>query len=297
MKKSLIALFCLTNILLGCKNDKVAMVKVNIDPDTTATDAEQQSDEVTEESLIEEREMPSSAEMLFDDFFFNFAANKHLQMERIAFPLTVNSGYKVEEIQQSDWQMERFFMNDDVYTLIFDDESQMERMKDMTISEAIVERFYLDRDFVKQYLFSRKSGRWMLTEIRNQTLPKNPNESFIRFYHQFATDSVFQRASLNQEISYQGPDPDAEPEEMESEYEAATLDDDATMLEGFISPDLWDDFAPELPKTMLYNIVYGPLPQNTKQKILLLRGVSNGFEEELTFRQMHGKWKLTRITR
>lgn len=296
MNKSLVALFCVVVMLWGCKNDKVAVVKVNTEPDTVVAGVEQQ-EEVTEESLIEEREMPTSAEKLFDDFFFNFAANKRLQTERIVFPLTVNSGYKVETIQQADWQMERFFMNDDVYTLIFDDEAQMERMKDEKISEAIVERFYLERAFVKQYLFSRKSGRWMLYEIRNQTLPKNPNESFIRFYHQFATDSAFQRASLSSEISYVGPDPDAGIEDMDDEGGDISLDEDAATLEGFITPDLWDDFAPELPQTMLYNIVYGPLPQNSKQKIMLLRGVSNGFEEELTFRQVHGKWKLTRITR
>ena len=296
MNKSLVALLCMMVMLTGCKNDKVAVVMVSTEPDSVATPVENQV-EPAEEELMEQDPMPLSAEKLFDDFFFNFASNKRLQMERIVFPLKVNSGYKVEEVQKEDWQMERFFMNDDVYTLIFDSEEQMERMKDEAISEAIVERFYLDRDFVKQYLFSRQNGRWMLSEIRNQTLPKNPNASFIKFYHHFATDSDFQRSSLSPEIAYAGPDPDADIDIIDDEDLQDGLDDDAESLEGFISPDLWEDFAPELPQTMLYNIVYSYPTEVSKKKILLIRGVANGFEEELTFQQAGEQWKLTKLTR
>ena len=39
-------------------------------------------------------------------------------------------------------------------------------------------------------------------EIRNQTLPRNPNAQFLAFYEQFVTDSVFQRESLDEQIDY-----------------------------------------------------------------------------------------------
>lgn len=267
-------------LMLGCKNDRVAVVRVSTDADT-ATCAEDSLTGVVEEEELANQPMPASAEKLFDDFFFNFASSRQLQMERIVFPLKVNSGYKVEEIQKDDWKMERFFMNDEGYTLIFDSQEQMERVKDTSVGEAIVEKIFLDREFVKQYLFNRDNGRWMLSEVRNQTLPKNPNASFIAFYHQFVTDSVFQQASLSDEIEFTGPDPDDEFEQME----------------GFITPNLWEDFAPELPQSILYNIVYGRQSADSTQKILVLRGIANGLEEELTFVRKDGQWKLTKLVR
>ena len=41
------------------------------------------------EALIEETPMPKAADELFDDFIFNFAANRRLQKKRIVFPLKV----------------------------------------------------------------------------------------------------------------------------------------------------------------------------------------------------------------
>ena len=100
MRSCLVVLAGMILLLQGCKNDKVAVVQVNTDTDT-ATVADTLVNP-TEEEL--EQPMPVSAEKLFDDFIFNFVSSKRLQMERIAFPLKVNSGYKVEEIQKEDWQ-------------------------------------------------------------------------------------------------------------------------------------------------------------------------------------------------
>ena len=250
---------------------------MSTDPDTAvvADTLERQAEELSE------RPMPVSAEKLFDDFIFNFASSKRLQMERIAFPLRVNSGYKVEEVPREDWQMERFFMSEGVYTLLFDREEDMDKVKDTSIGEAIVEKIFLEREFVKQYLFNRNDGQWMLSEIRNQTLPKNPNASFISFYHQFVSDSAFQVASLNDEIEFAGPDPD----------------DDFAEMEGFITPNLWEDFAPDLPQGILYNIVYGRENTDSTRKVLVIRGIANGMEEELTFAKKGGEWKLMKLVR
>ena len=276
-RSCLVVLIGLLWLLTGCKNDKVAVVQVNTDTDT-ATVADTLVNP-TEEEL--EQPMPVSAEKLFDDFIFNFVSSKRLQMERIAFPLKVNSGYKVEEIQKEDWQMERFFMSEGVYTLLLDSEEDMEKVKDTSIDEAIVEKIFLEREFVKQYLFSRKDGRWMLCEVRNQTLPNNPNASFISFYHRFVSDSAFQVASLNDEIEFAGPDPD----------------DDFEDMEGFITPNLWEDFAPDMPQGILYNIVYGRENSDSTHKVLVVRGIANGMEEGLTFAKKGGEWKLTKLVK
>lgn len=278
MRSCLAVLAGLLLLVTGCKNDRVAVVKVNTDADTLTTVADS-LESSTETEELEGQPMPVSAEKLFDDFIFNFASSRRLQMERIAFPLKVNSGYKVEEMSADDWKMERFFLTEGVYTLIFDSEADMDKVKDTSIDEAIVEKIFLEREFVKQYIFSRQNGRWMLSELRNQTLPKNPNASFISFYHQFVSDSAFQVASLNDEIEFVGPDPD----------------DDFEEMEGFITPNLWEDFAPELPQGILYNIVYGRENVDSTRKILVVRGIANGMEEELTFDRKGGEWKLTKL--
>ena len=63
------------------------------------------------------------------------------------------------------------------------------------------------------------------------------------------------------------------------------------------TPNLWEDFAPELPQGILYNIVYGRQSADSTQKILVLRGIANGLEEELTFVRKDGQWKLTKLVR
>ncbi|MBR6320599.1 MAG: DUF4348 domain-containing protein [Prevotella sp.] len=280
MKSNLIACLLVALLVTGCnENTRRRSVDEAAILDVSQTIEEEQEEDSPEE-LIEEEPMPVAADELFDDFIFNFASNRRLQLERIDFPLVINSGAKVDTVQEDEWQMERFFMQQGEYTLIFDSEAQKELVKDTSVNHAIVEKIFLDNDFIRQYLFSRKSGQWRLYEVRNQTLPKNPNASFIAFYHQFVSDSVFQRESLADEIDFSGPDPD----------------DDFAQMEGVITPDFWDAFAPELPKHLIYNIVYGQQGVSSTNKIFLLRGIANGQETEVTFRQENGDWKLTKLT-
>lgn len=283
MRACLLTLLVLAG-LLACGNhsgDKVSSADDEEVWETGLEDsltAEERAEEEFEE-LVSEEPMPVAADELFDDFIFNFASNKRLQLERISFPLPVNSGSKVDTIQKADWEMEHFFIHQGEYTLIFDSEEQMEQVKSTSVSEAIVEKIFLNKAFVRQYLFSRSSGSWMMTEIRNQTLPRNPNASFLKFYHHFVSDSVFQHESLSEEIEFVGPDPD----------------DDFSQMEGVITPDFWDAFAPELPSRMIYNVVYGRQDENANKKIFVIRGISNGQEVEVTFVRKGEQWKLKKL--
>lgn len=285
MKNTLIAVGFSVFLLGGCKNAAPHYLANNEDTDEEASEAmsPDQLELVEEEDqtlLVSEDPLPATVDELFDDFFFNFATNRQLQMERIQFPLIVNSGAKKDTLERDDWQMEHFFMHEGEYTLIFDSQEQMEQVKDTALNDAIVEKIFLENEYIRQYIFSRRQGKWMLCEVRNQTLPRNPNASFIDFYHHFVTDSVFQVESLSDEIAFAGPDPD----------------DDFTQMEGVITPDSWEAFAPELPQRMLFNIVYGRQDSTANEKILVLRGIANGEELELTFHRNHGRWRLTRLT-
>ena len=269
---------------VGCKNmasppqqDKEPETKVS--DNMSANEADEETDEDIMDMLLGEEPVPVSVDELFDDFIFNFASSRQLQLERIAFPLTINSGSRKDTVNREDWKMEHFFMNDGEYTLLFDSHEQMENLKDTTLNEAVVEKIFLEEEFIRQYVFSRHDGKWMLCEVRNQTLPRNPNASFIDFYHHFVTDSAFQHESLSEEIDFVGPDPD----------------NDFSQMEGVITPDSWDAFSPELPQGMLFNIVYGRQDSTSNEKIFVLRGIANGQELELTFHRKNDRWRLTKL--
>jgi len=242
--------------------------------DTTAT--------TLQEEIAEEGPMPKAADELFDDFIFNFAANKKLQVSRVKFPLKVMRGDEVSYVSKGQWQMEYFFMNQDYYTLMFNSEEEMERVQQSTtIEHAVVEKIYLEAKTVKQFVFDRVNGLWMLQQVIHMPLSESKNASFLMFYEQFSkNEDGYQAKHLSESVKFVGPDPD----------------DDFGRMEGVITPDTWEAFAPDLPSNMIYNIVYGEPQKETGRKIFVLRGIANGLELELTFKHEGGKWKLTKMT-
>ncbi|WP_337950061.1 DUF4348 domain-containing protein [Prevotella sp.] len=258
----------------GCTEKKTAGTD-SIDADSTDTTAAD-----TLEQLITEQPMPKAADELFDDFIFNFAANKKLQMKRILFPLKVINGKTEKTLEKGQWKMEHFFMNQGYYTLIFDNHRQMKIVKDTSINHVVVEKIYLKRKKVKQYIFNRINGQWMLVEVNTGAMYQNNNASFLNFYQKFATDSTFQMQHLNVPIHFSGPDPD----------------DDFSTMSGDIEPETWPAFAPELPANFIYNIIYGQSYTQSNKKILVMRGIANGMEMQLTFVRKGKAWKLTRLS-
>ena len=119
----------------------------------------------------------------------------------------------------------------------------------------------------------------MLMAINTIPIAKSANPSFLEFYHQFVTDPQFQQESLASTVHFVGPDPD----------------DDFSVMEGIITPDTWEAFAPELPSKMIYNIIYGDAKKETNSKLFVLRGIANGQELEMTFKRKDGKWLLTKL--
>lgn len=261
----------------GCVDKKPAKVIDSTAVDTTAADTQALD---STEKLIAETPMPKAADELFDDFVFNFAANRKLQMKRISFPLPVyRNGKVVKRIEKNRWKMEHFFMRQDYYTLIFDNQKQMKLVKDTTIAHVVVEKVFYRKQLVQQFLFNRINGQWMMTSINYRPMYQNQNASFLKFYGKFATDSVFQSEHLHNPVKFVGPDPD----------------DDFSTMTGDIEPETWPAFAPELPHGMIYNILYGQRYTESNQKIFVIRGIANGLETELTFRRIRGKWMLTKL--
>lgn len=280
MKRLLIAFFAGLMLAFSCTGNKAGQTGDGLS-DSTAIDSSESVEPIDSmELLITETPMPRAADAMFDDFLFNFLANKKLQKERIVFPLRMTEGDKTEQMDKSQWKMEHLFMRQGFYTLLFNNDQQMALMKDTAVSEATVERILLRKSLVKAYHFLRIKGAWMLTEVRTTPLKENTNASFLSFYQQFASDSLFQLKSLNETVQFVGPDPD----------------DDFNVMEGVITADTWEAFAPKLPAKSIYNIVYGKPEPEGNDKIFLLRGVANGLEMELRFKKVGGRWLLMKMT-
>ena len=272
-----VACFFVMGWTTGCTDKKpvavdTAVVDSIVVVDTASVD--------TIDQLISEQPMPKAADELFDDFIFNFAANRKLQLGRIKFPLKVVDGDDVTFVKKAQWHMEHFFMDQGYYTLIFDNMKQMDLVKDTSINNVVVEKVYLDEEKVKKYMFERLGGRWMLTSVQTNAMIQNTNASFLAFYQRFASDPDFQLESLNNPVMFTGPDPD----------------DDFSTMTGEIAPETWSAFAPELPSGFIYNIMYGQKYTEGNQKIFVMRGIANGMEMELTFKKIDGEWKLTALS-
>jgi hypothetical protein len=278
MKRSLIAILASILLMFSCTGHKTQRAE-----EPAADSVANSVDSVpidTLEQLIVNAPTPKAMDELFDDFLFNFAANKKLQQTRVIFPLAVHKADKTEQIEKSNWQMERFFMRQGYYTLFFNNDEQMQLMRDTSITQAIVEKILLKKNIVKDYIFNRIRGAWMLREISETPISENADASFINFYLRFVTDKEFQVKSLNQTVTFVGPDPD----------------DDFNTMEGLVTADTWEAFAPQLPSKIIYNIIYGIPQQPGNEKIFILRGIANGLEMEMRFKRINNRWLLMKMT-
>lgn len=272
---AVLTVVCFTSV--GCSDKKPAQVHDSTSVDSVIADTQAVD---STEKLIEETPMPKAADELFDDFVFNFAANRKLQMKRVHFPLPVYHNDKlVKTIEKRAWKMEHFFMHQDYYTLILDNQKQMNLVKDTAIDHVVIEKVFYAKKTVQQFLFNRINGEWMVTSINYKPMYTNMNASFLKFYGKFATDSAFQAEHLHNPVKFVGPDPD----------------DDFSTMSGDIEPETWPAFAPQLPHGMIYNIIYGQKYAESNQKIFVIRGIANGMETILTFKRVHGKWMLTKL--
>lgn len=278
MKRYWVAFFCLT-LLVACGGNKTNTTEEEIPADTTMSAADSIAADEAANDPLANLPLPKAADELFDDFLYNFAASRKLQMERVMFPLKKVNGNKVEKIDRDHWRMERYFMRQQYYTLLFDSEKHMEVVKDTSVNHAVVEMIYFNTGAVVQHIFDRLRGAWMLTSVNTIPISGSNNASFLEFYSHFSTDKEFQEESLSETIQFEGPDPD----------------DDFARMEGVITPDTWEAFAPELPQKMIYNIIYGqPRPEGNR-KVFVLRGIANGMEVEMTFVRKNDTWKLTKL--
>lgn len=237
-------------------------------------------DSVGEDTLpdVVKEEPPKKADELFDDFAFSFMQNRNFQKRRINFPLVCETDGEVQKISEREWRYDRMYSQYEMYTLIFDNAKAEKAAKDTTLHRVIVEELDLDTGRAKSYDFRRNNGEWRLTRLTDAPMEHSENSEFYSFYHRFATDEDFQLAHIASPLKF------------------STFDDDEfKTVELNIEPEEFADYAPELPKSKITNILYGQTFKNSNLRILSLRALAGGMECQMVFKKTGGEWRLTRL--
>lgn len=261
-----VAIVLSTAGLNGCKPNKEAAVDT-LDTDSLAIDSD------APETL------PAEADNLFNDFLYGFMSSREIQLSRIKWPLEcISRGHRTYK-EEKQWATELFFLPQGYYTLILMDDNQRSFQADTTLTHAVVEKIFLDKDIIQQYEFDKKDGKWMLCRIREIGFKQSPNASFLQFYNRFATDEKFQMQSISDPLQFTGPNPD----------------DSQDNIDGIITAEQWPVFAPQLPRDVLYNIVYGNFIPHGRQRVMLICNVASEYGSELTFAHHAKGWKLDKI--
>ena len=113
MRRFTLAFVFIFDVITACITTTGCTDKKASPTDSTTIDSMQKDSTSadTMEALMIEQPMPKAADELFDDFFFNFAANRKLQRKRIHFPLPVyTDGKVIKTIAKNEWKIDNFFM-------------------------------------------------------------------------------------------------------------------------------------------------------------------------------------------
>jgi len=274
MKK--IILGAITLFLLASCNGN----KSKIDPFkslTSLVDSVNQDTDSTTIDSVENIPQAVKADETFDDFIFSFASDKKMQQQRIHFPLTFKNENSVSKIERRFWKGDHLFTKQSYYTMLFDNESDMDLMTDTSLKSAQFEWYYMNTNKIKRYNFKREKGAWILGSIAINSIKSSQNESFIEFFHKFTNDSIFQRSRIHEPLTFVTTDPD----------------DDFSILETTMEINQWFAFAPVLPKVRFSNINYGQSNTDSSDtKILSMKGLGNGFSNTLYFKRQGNQWEF-----
>lgn len=240
------------------------------------------TDSLLVEEVEEEPVVPVSADESFADFLYNFATNEKLQLRRILFPLPYYMDSRKDSIGKEEWVHDPLFSQQEYYTMLYDYLDDAELEKDTASTSVRIEWIDLKKRKMKRYYFERLYGWWKLEAIDDASMPVNETgqEDFYEFYERFANDSLFQAERVADPLPFVAPDPE----------------DEFQILETTIQKAQWFTFQPKLPNEILTNVNYGQrLDQDSRTRIIELRGFGNGFSNTLYFRCRNGEWKLTRF--
>ena len=220
---------------------------------------------------------PLEADELFDDFIFNYASDEALQRQRTVFPLPYDQDGHRTEIGRKAWTHDPLFTENNIYTLLFDREQDMDIVGDTALNAVQVEWLFLKSREMKRYFFRRTHGMWMLDSIALHSVKQGEGGDFLDFYTRFVSDSLYQRSHIHTPLRFITLDPD----------------DEFSILETTLDLEQWYAFRPQMPADWLSNICYGQRNEaRSRTKILKVNGIGNGYSNVFYFRKRLGEWEL-----
>lgn len=279
MKEKFIGCMLAVVMLTACnsrKADSDAYLAEDVLADSLSDEDSLEEDELSDEAVDEELQLPSNADMLFDDFVFVFIQSRKVQLERVRFPFPEICGKDTTWIPRERWRHKTLYLNSDEYTVFYNNSEQMEEEKSTALNHVDVEHLLVKEKLLDTYHFERIKGKWWMVEKTRQPLSDSPLAGFLNFYYRFATDSVYRYDHITDPLEYVAPDP-------EDEFE---------MIKGTIDKVQWQAFGPVLPYRHLTNIRYGQTYSNPNRMVVVMRGTANGMMDILTFHRQNGEWKL-----
>lgn len=266
---------CLLAFLMSCGNKKA-----KIDPFVTITnlvDSASYKVDTVPQAAKDENPEPTVADESFEDFIYSYASDDVLQKRRTKFPLPFYNVDTPSKIEKEDWEHDYLFTHQNYYTLLFDNEDELDLVGDTALTSVQVEWILLKDRMMKKYYFERIRGAWVLEAINLRRIEQEEKEDFVTFYTHFVTDSVYQSRHIRQPLEYITIDPD----------------DEFSILETTLDLNQWYAFRPALPADKLTNINYGQQNKdNSNSKILKVNGIGNGYTNIFYFRKRGGTWEL-----
>ncbi|NLZ73051.1 MAG: DUF4348 domain-containing protein [Bacteroidales bacterium] len=282
MRTIITVIFCLTFLLVSCgrrtkqSSSSTSWNYIQTTTNDSLTHLEQEKQKELYEFLIGDT-LPRKTDGTFDDFIYAFASNSELQLKRIIFPLPYYDEDGVSRINEEDWVHDSLFINNNYYTLLFDTEEEMDGLDSLSSKSVQIELYLLAERKVKTYYFVRINDVWFMEAINLRDIEGGDKEGFFDFFAHFSADSLFQAHRIVQPLQFVTIDPD----------------DEFSILETELEPGQWFAFRPPVPKDYLFNINYGQNTENlSNHKIVVFRGIGNGFFNALFFTRIDGLWKL-----
>ena len=82
---------------------------------------------------------------------------------------------------EGEWEHDYLFTQQSYYTLLFDDEDDLELVGDTALTSVQVEWILLENRMVKKYYFERTKGVWMLEAINLRQIEQGRMKTSLRF--------------------------------------------------------------------------------------------------------------------
>lgn len=271
----IVALMCLFASCGGRRD--VASERQPLERDTVQMD----SMDTLFSSQVEKKIFPN-VDGVFEDFFSLFLTDESFQNKRIHFPLPYSTGGCDTALSSEGWKNASMLPSEvGLYASIYEREADMMLEGDTALHSVLVEFVCLDQEKIVAFKFERPDTEWQLVGIVENGLDGYVHESFVRFYHRFTSDSLYQSVHVQDPLVFVTSDPE----------------DDFKILKATIGREQWFAFRPFLPTGMLMNINYAIVPSTSvsRSRILQLKNIGSGSITNLYFRLRLGEWQLVRL--